>query len=77
MHKLLKLSNIAINVSQISKIHITKNKYTIHLNDHRVEIVNHSDWIYEFKPSNTIVEINKDNYPDYFKISEYIDKHSM
>ena len=76
MNKLLKLSNIAINVSQISVIHITKNKYTIHINDFRV------DGFMMFgsgrlDTTKTIVEVNKDNHPDYFKISEYILRHSI
>lgn len=33
MHKLLRLSNVAINVSHISRICIDNTKYTIHLTD--------------------------------------------
>jgi len=68
MNKLLKLSNVAINVSHISMIHITKNKYTIHLNNFRNNI---------FNTSHTIIEVKSDNNPDYFRISEYILKHTM
>ena len=76
MYKLLKLSNIAINVSHISKICIDSNKYTIYLVDFK------SDGLLFYgsgglTTTNTIVEIKKDNHPDYFKISEYILRHSI
>jgi hypothetical protein len=76
MHKLLKLSNIAINVSHISKICIDVNKYTIHLIDFKPDgiIIYGSGGI---TTRHTIVEIKKDNHPDYFKISEYILLHSI
>jgi hypothetical protein len=74
MHKLLKLSNIAINVSHISRIHITNNKYIIHLSDYKVDgIIFLSSGTIDTR--NSIIEINKDNHPDYFKISDYISKY--
>jgi len=76
MHKLLKLSNIAINVSHISKIYIDSNKYTIHLIDFKPDdIINYGTG--GLATTNTIVEIKKDNHPDYFKMSEYILTHSI
>ena len=76
MHKLLRLSKIAINVSHISKISIDINKYTIYLTDFKPDgiIIYGSGGL---TTSNTIVEIKKDNHPDYFKVSEYILRHSM
>jgi hypothetical protein len=76
MNKLLKLSNIAINVSHISVIHITKNKYTIHINNFRTDgfMMFGSGWLDTYEK---IVEVNKDNHPDYFKVSEYILRHSI
>jgi hypothetical protein len=76
MNKLLKLSNIAINVSHISKISIYNNKYTIHLVDFKADglIIYGSGGL---TTTNTIVEIKKDNHPDYFKVSEYILRHSI
>jgi hypothetical protein len=76
MNKLLKLSNIAINVSHISVIHITKNKYTIHINQFRVD----DCMIFASGMLNTyekILDVDKDNQPDYFKVSEYILRHSI
>ena len=76
MHKLLKLSNIAINVSHISRIYLGKDKYTIHLIDFNVGggIIYGSGAI---TSQHKIVEIDKNNHPDYFKISEYILSHSI
>jgi hypothetical protein len=76
MHKILKLSNVAINVSHISKIYIHNNKYTIHLIDFDFDgvILFGTGWTDTKK---TIVEIDKDNHPDYFKVSEYILRHSI
>ena len=76
MNKLLKLSNIAINVSHISVIHITKNKYTIHINNFRAGgfMMIGSGWLDTYEK---ILEVNKDNHPDYFKVSEYILRHSI
>jgi len=76
MNKLLKLSNIAINVSHISVIHITKNKYTIHINQFRADgfMMIGSGWLDTYEK---ILEVNKDNDPDYFKVSEYILRHSI
>ena len=76
MHKLLKLSKIAINVSHIYKICIDSNKYTIHLVDFKADglILYGSGGVCT---TNTIVEIKKDNHPDYFKVSEYILRHSI
>jgi hypothetical protein len=76
MNKLLKLSNIAINVSHISVIHITKNKYTIHINQFRVDgiMMFGSGWLDTYEK---ILEVDKDNHPDYFKVSEYILRHSI
>ena len=75
MHKLLKLSKIAINVSHISKICIDINKYTIYLVDFKPDgvIIYGSGGL---TTSNTIVEIKKENHPDYLKISDYILKYS-
>jgi hypothetical protein len=76
MNKLLKLSNIAINVSHISVIHITKNKYTIHINAFRVNgfMMFGTGGLDTYEK---ILEVDKDNHPDYFKISEYILRHSI
>lgn len=76
MHKLLRLSNVAINVSHISRICIDKTKYTIHLTDINFGgvMLLGTDGIDTTK---TIVEIKKDNHPDYFKVSEYILTHSI
>ena len=76
MNKLLKLSNIAINVSHISVIHITKNKYTIHINQSRVDgfMLFGVGWLDTYEK---ILEVNKDNHPDYFKVSEYILRHNI
>ena len=76
MNKLLKLSNIAINVSHISVIHITKNKYTIHVNNFRADgfMMFGSGWLDTYEK---ILEVNKDNHLDYFKVSEYILRHSI
>jgi hypothetical protein len=76
MHKLLKLSNIAINVSHISRIYLSKDKYTIHLVEFNIGggIIYGSGAI---TSSPTVVEIKKDNHPDYFKMSEYILNHSI
>ena len=76
MHKLLRLSNVAINVSHISRICIDKTKYTIHLTDidfGGVMLLGTGG----IDTTKTIVEIKKDNHPDYFKVSEYILRHSM
>jgi hypothetical protein len=69
MNKLLRLSNIAINVSHISKICIYNDKYTIHLTN--------IDFGGLIDTTKSIVEIKKDNHRDYFKISEYILRHSI
>ena len=76
MHKLLKLSNIAINISHISKIHISPDKYSIHLINFNIDgtIFLGSGGL---DTTPTIVEIKKDNHPDFFKISEYILRHSF
>jgi hypothetical protein len=76
MFKLLKLSNIAINVSHISRICIDNNKYTIHLIDLDFDgiMMFGTGWIDTKK---TIVEIKKDNHLDYFKVSEYILRNSV
>jgi hypothetical protein len=76
MNKLLRLSNVAINVSHISKICIHNDKYMIHLMDLKAEgfMVLGIGWLDTKK---RIVEINKDNHTDYFKISEYILRHSI
>jgi len=69
MNKLLRLSNVAIKVSQISKICIHNDKYTIHLTN--------IDFGGLIDTTKSIVEIKKDNHRDYFKISEYILRHSI
>ena len=76
MFKLLKLSNIAINVSHISRICIDNTKYTIHLIDLDFDgvMLFGTGWIDTKK---TIVEIKKDNHLDYFKVSEYILRNSV
>ena len=76
MFKILKLSNVAINVSHISRIYIHNNKYTIHLIDLDFDgvMLFGTGWVDTKK---TIVEIKKDNHPDYFKVSEYILRNSV
>jgi hypothetical protein len=76
MHKLLKLSNVAINVSHISRIYLGKDKYTIHLVEFDVGggIICGSGAL---TSQHTTVEIHKNNHPDYFKMSEYILTHSI
>ena len=76
MNKLLKLSNIAINVSHISRIYIHNNKYTIHINQSRVDgfMLFGVGWLDTYEK---ILEVNKDNHPDYFKVSEYILRHNI
>ena len=76
MNKLLKLSNIAINVSHISVIHITKNTYTIHIKQSRIDgiVMFGTGWLDAYEK---ILEVNKDNHQDYFKVSEYILRHSV
>ena len=76
MHKLLRLSKIAINISHISRIHIYPDKYSIHLTNFNIN----GSILFgtgELDTNPTIVEINKDNHPDYFKISEYILRNSI
>jgi hypothetical protein len=76
MHKLLRLSNVAINVSHISRICIDNTKYTIHLTDidfGGVMLLGAGG----IDTTKTTVEIKKDNHRDYFKVSEYILRHSI
>lgn len=78
MHKLLRLSNVAINVSHISRICIDDTKYTIHLTDIDFGgVMSHLFGSGGIDTKKTIVEIKKDNHPDYFKVSEYILRHSI
>ena len=78
MHKLLKLSNVAINVSHISKIYLNNDKYTIHLIDFNVDsAILFGTESMDKTSTNTIVEINKHEHSDYFKITDYILKHSI
>jgi hypothetical protein len=76
MYKLLKLSNIAINISHISKIHISPDKYSIHLINLNIDgtIFLGSGGL---DTTPTIIEVNKNNHPDYFKVSDYILKYSI
>ena len=76
MYKLLKLKNVAINISHISKINIHLDKYVIHLNYNKT-----TGFFFfgggDLYSNHTKIEVCKINdYPDFYHISEFIDKHN-
>ncbi len=72
MCRLLKLSNMAINVKHISLIHLLNDKYHIHIN-----YINVKGLVLGNIYSNAVIEIDKNNGPDYFKVSEYILRNTI
>jgi len=77
MYKFIRLKNVAINISHISKININKDKYTIHMNDFRSigSILFASGDVTGYNTKIEICKIN--NYPDFYYISKFLDNNEI
>ena len=77
MYKFIRLRDIAINISHISKINIHKDKYIIHMNDYR-SIGSILFATGDETGLHTKIEVCKiNNYPDFYYISKFLDNNEI
>jgi len=77
MYKFIRLRDIAINISHISKINIHKDKYIIHMNDYR-SIGSILFATGDVTGLHTKIEVCKiNNYPDFYYISKFLDNNEI
>ena len=77
MCKFIRLSNVAINISKISMIHIKKEAFVIDMGE-----VSHGGFMLVgcggFDTSPVLYEVSKaKSHCDFIKISEFLDKNSI